>query len=60
MGKWSLISCLGVAAAGVLAFLRLVANEIAVVEHEADYLRKRELAKKRPSQAEVVAELSAA
>jgi len=60
MGNWSLASCLGVTAVGVLAFLRLVANEIAVVEHEADHLRKRALTKKGPQPEGDAVELSAA
>ena len=47
MGNWSLIAYLGTAAVGVLAFLRLVSNEIQVVEKEAAFLHRKELAKKR-------------
>ena len=47
MGNWSLITYLGTAAAGALAFLRLVSNEIHIVEKEAAFLHRKELSKKR-------------
>lgn len=50
MGNWFLVASLGVVATGALAFLRLVSNEIGVVEKEAAYLRKIEISKqKRPA-----------
>ncbi len=50
MGKWLWVSCLGVVSLGVLSFLRVVSNEIYVIEQEAQYLRKKELANKRSPQ----------
>ena len=50
MGNWRLVACLGAVGVGVLAFLRIVSNEIDVIEKEAEYLRKREIARKRPAQ----------
>ena len=60
MGNWRLVACLSVVGVGVLAFLRIVSNEIDMVEKEADYLRRREMSKKRPASDDVVTLESAA
>ncbi len=60
MGNWFLVACLGTAGAGVLAFLRLVSNEIDVVEREAAWLRKAELSKRRRAQEDAIVLESAA
>jgi hypothetical protein len=52
--RWFLVACLAVVGGGVLAFLRIVTNEIELVEKEVDHLRRREQAKKRRPPAEVI------
>ena len=60
MGNWLMVACLGTVGAGVLAFLRLVSNEIGVVEKEAAWLRKAELAKRRRAQEDATVVANAA
>ena len=53
MDKWSLIAYLGTATVGVLSFLRLVSNEIDVVERESVALRTTEVNKHKAPMGEV-------
>lgn len=60
MISWELLSSLGVAAVGVLAFLRVAANEIELKVREIEYQRSLEAPRKSPDEAGEVEEVRAA